>query len=205
MAHPIFHLLGRLAGSPLTFVVAVSCNGSSDHQDARMDAMAECTVDSDCATLTAAPACSGGRCISNAGQDAEPAGAGTTTLPACTWPSERQKGAAARTTCAPSRAYVSCTLSGGVTEHCLSDTATSCPGVPPFDPCKDECRSEEYAVACGGVGSGPIPEPPADCRAIPPNSSGLPSHHACRAARRHDPRMCGGQFHRPSRPPRSLS
>jgi hypothetical protein len=172
MARPIFHLLGRLAGAAFPFVVAVSCNGSASHHDAEMATMPECMVDGDCATLTAAAVCRKGRCVANAGQNAEPPDAGDGPLPSCIWPPDLEKGVATRTTCAPARAYVSCTLSGGVTEHCLSDHATSCPNVPSFDPCKDQCRPEEYAVACGGVGPGPIPDPPAGCRAIPPNPAG---------------------------------
>jgi hypothetical protein len=44
--------------------------------------------------------------------------------------------------------------------------------VSPFDPCEDECHADEYAVACGGVGPGPIPDPPGGCRTVAANPAG---------------------------------
>ena len=100
-----------------------------------------------------------------------------TPLPACTWPSELDKGKATGATCYPARAYVSCTLPGGVDDHCLSDKPTTCPGVGPFDPCMNECQPNEYAVACGGK-AGPIPDPPTGCRAISPSPAGY-KYYCC--------------------------
>jgi hypothetical protein len=101
-----------------------------------------------------------------------------TPLPACTWPSELNKGATTGATCFPSRAYVTCTLTSGVIEHCLNDKPAACPGVDPFEPCQDECQPDEYAVACGGVAGRSIPDPPAGCRAITPSPAGL-QYYCC--------------------------
>ncbi len=40
-----------------------------------------------------------------------------------------------------------------------------------YSNCQDQCNVHEYAVACGSVGPGPIPEPE-NCRALPPNPGG---------------------------------
>ena len=100
-----------------------------------------------------------------------------TPLPSCTWPAELDKGKATGATCYPARAYVSCKLSSGVDDHCLSDKPTTCPGVGPFDPCMNECQPNEYAAACGGK-PGPIPDPPAGCRAISPTPAGY-AYYCC--------------------------
>jgi len=50
----------------------------------------------------------------------------------------------------PQRSEFACTNS-----HVLPDNSSSC---------KDQCGQTEYAASCGGVGPGPVPNPPSGCR-----------------------------------------
>lgn len=96
----------------------------------------------------------------------EPADSGV-KLPACTWPSSLDGDASSRTACHAARALVSCGLPNGAGEMCLSGNPTTCPGGNQVGgPCEDKCRPDEYAAACGGVGPGPVPDPPPGCRTI---------------------------------------
>ena len=102
---------------------------------------------------------------------------GSTVLAACGWPSSLDRTDAAGGQCVAARTYLSCSRSDGVGELCLSDDASQCPGPnavggESFGNCQDLCRPDEYAVACGGIGPGPWPSPPAECRALPPSPGG---------------------------------
>jgi hypothetical protein len=99
-------------------------------------------------------------------------------LAACGWPASLDRGAdGAIGQCVAARTYLACTASDGSGENCLSDDPTQCPGPNPvigvtFGSCRDLCKTNEYAVACGGVGPGPWPSPPAQCRTLPPGPGG---------------------------------
>jgi membrane protease subunit (stomatin/prohibitin family) len=62
---------------------------------------------------------------------------------------------------------LSCTLPGGVTASCWTDDPMQCQGGNPAGAvaCHAECAKNEFLARCGGVGPGPIPDPPAGCRA----------------------------------------
>jgi hypothetical protein len=111
------------------------------------------------AGLAALAACSGSTVGSSS------AGAGG--VAACTWPASLDDADAAPGACHARRAMVQCQLPDGVTEGCLSDDPTQCPGAPDAGgTCTDQCAQDEYAVACGQVGPGPIGTPPAGCRSL---------------------------------------
>ena len=100
-----------------------------------------------------------------------------TTLPLCTWPASFDSADATTGKCRAARVYLSCQGSNGGAMECLSDNPTECPGpnVTPevsYSECEDQCNADEYAVACGGVGPGPWPRPPAACRTLPSNPGG---------------------------------
>jgi hypothetical protein len=84
-------------------------------------------------------------------------------LPACSWPASLND---SRTTCSASRAQVSCTYPNGSGCGCTTSGAIECAGCGPNSgaTCQDQCAATEYAVACGGVGPGPVPDPPSSCR-----------------------------------------
>ena len=98
-------------------------------------------------------------------------------FPQCSWPSElASSDSTSRDVCHAARAWVSCQLPGGGSQGCLSNDPTRCPSVPGLgaqprsdgvsnDPlaCRDQCATDQYAVACGGVGPGAVPEPPEGC------------------------------------------
>ena len=89
----------------------------------------------------------------------------TSTSTACTWPASLDEADAAAGACHAKRALMSCSLPGNLTEGCLSDDPTQCPGAADAGgTCTDQCAAEEYGVACGQVGPGPIGTPPAACR-----------------------------------------
>jgi hypothetical protein len=85
--------------------------------------------------------------------------------------------------CTAAFAYLSCT-NGGVTEGCLSNDVTQCPGTIMVSGgggnadgastvssgplvCHDECASDEYGVECGGIGpTASAGQPPASCRGM---------------------------------------
>jgi hypothetical protein len=91
--------------------------------------------------------------------------------------------AASAGTCSTARAYLSCT-NGGVTEGCLSDDLTKCPGTEMVSGgfrsadgavtesngplvCQNQCASNEYGSECGSVGpSGHGGQPAARCRTM---------------------------------------
>ena len=85
--------------------------------------------------------------------------------------------AASAATCSTARAYLSCT-NGGVTEGCLSNDLTQCPGTVMVSGasrsadgavtesngplvCKNQCASNEYGSECGHGG-----QPAASCRSM---------------------------------------
>jgi hypothetical protein len=87
-------------------------------------------------------------------------GASSTTTTVCTWPTSLDGVDATAGACHAKRALVQCSLPGGVTEGCLSDDPAECPGAADAG---GTC-TDQYGVACGQVGPGPIGTPPAACR-----------------------------------------
>ncbi len=95
----------------------------------------------------------------------------------CAWPASLDSRDAGAGACQPAHALLSCT-GGNLTELCLSDDPTQCPGdnaVPnvTFNDCHDLCGSQEYAVVCGSVGPGPISDPPAGCHGAEATPAGI--------------------------------
>jgi hypothetical protein len=95
----------------------------------------------------------------------------------CTWPTIFEAADASPGQCRAARAYLSCQGSNGGGMLCLSNSATECPD-PNQTPdvvyaaCVNQCHEGEYALACGGIGPGPWPQPPATCRPLPPSPGG---------------------------------
>lgn len=93
----------------------------------------------------------------------------------CHWPSELAAAdSKTRDVCSAARAYLSCETDGhGVV--CPSTDGKSCanPEIDsPLTNCKNNCEPNEYVAVCGGVGPGPVPEPPAGCRLNSANPGG---------------------------------
>jgi hypothetical protein len=106
-----------------------------------------------------------------------PSGGDMAALPACRWPAILDPVDGSTGQCVAARTVLSCQGSTGGGEGCLSDDPTRCPGPDPivgetFSACKDQCNSDEYAVACGGPGPGPWPAPPSGCRGLPTGPGG---------------------------------
>lgn len=98
-------------------------------------------------------------------------------LAACRWPASLDPADAAIGQCVAARTYLSCKGSKGGGQGCLSSDPTQCPGPNPvvgetFSACVDQCKANEYAVACGAAGPGPWPEPPTGCRVLPAGPGG---------------------------------
>lgn len=107
------------------------------------------------------------------------AGPGQHPLPACAWPARLDDLDAAVGTCHAARRMLTCELSGGATQGCLSDDA-QCPAEgsgSPVKPCEDVCQPDEYAAACGAIGAiGPSTvqdDPPVGCHDAMPTPGGV--------------------------------
>ena len=95
----------------------------------------------------------------------------------CRWPSVLTDGGG-RTTCQAARALVSCTDSTGAGCGCISNDV-SCDGCQVSGvTCHDQCAANQYAVACGGVGPGPVPSPPDGCTFASANPGGI-AYYCC--------------------------
>jgi hypothetical protein len=99
--------------------------------------------------------------------------------PACKWPATLgAPDASARTTCDAARTLLSCTIAGGGSAGCISNDPTTCAGVPGVQNCTPQCGVHEYVAACGGVGPGPVPDPPTGCRAMGAVPAGI-AYYCC--------------------------
>jgi hypothetical protein len=99
-------------------------------------------------------------------------------LPACTWPASLDAPDAGGTgACHPARLFLSCDGSNGVSEGCLSDDPSHCPGddaTPGVTySCHDTCAPNEYAVSCGSIGGGSSVDPPAGCHSALATPAGI--------------------------------
>jgi hypothetical protein len=139
-------------------LAAASCSSPSPQQGTNTNWIA-CKADADCAKLGAAAVCNAGVCKAPA--DAAVYGP-------CKWPSSLDAVDASSRACRAARTIVSCGVPNGGGVICLSNDPTQCPPDPNNvpGPCRAECKADEYAAACGGVGPGPVPDPPAGCRPL---------------------------------------
>ncbi len=88
----------------------------------------------------------------------------------CRWPAELDGNTPGQ--CVAARADVECTFPSGASCRCISNDPAICTacvdgGVTIVEDggmtCQNRCGPGEYAVACGQVGPGPIPDRPAGC------------------------------------------
>jgi hypothetical protein len=93
------------------------------------------------------------------------ASAASGALGACEWPARFDRGdAAPRGACHAGRHLLSCQFSGGGSVGLSADAGTGS--------CEDQCKANEYAIACGAVGPDTgNPDPPSNCR----NASNTPA------------------------------
>lgn len=111
----------------------------------------QCGADADCVKKSALSYCEHSTCTDGA----------------CAFaPGLAPADASTRDVCVAARTWLSCDSNGGATELCLSEDASHCPGNDPGANCRNACKPSEYVAACGGVGPGPVPDPPAGCRAV---------------------------------------
>ena len=112
-------------------------------------------------------------CSSSSSTGAGGGSGASTGLPACTWPASLDGTDASNGQCVAARALLSCPLTGGGTQGCISNDPKQCPsggpqaGSPP-GACEDKCQPNEFAIKCGTIGPGnpdaaPPPSPPAGC------------------------------------------
>ncbi|HVU03694.1 MAG TPA: BPTI/Kunitz domain-containing protein [Polyangiaceae bacterium] len=108
----------------------------------------QCAKDEDCAKKGPLSYCDGASCTDGA----------------CEFAPELARSFSTRDVCTAARTWLSCDARGGATELCMSDDPSHCPGDDPGSNCRNACKPSEYVAACGGVGPGNIPAPPAGCR-----------------------------------------
>src|SRR5664280_2284915 len=95
--------------------------------------------------------------------------AGNSEQSQCTWPAKFDIPNPPEGGCTAARALLNCEGSNGGGMSCTTNDPTQCPG-PNLTPgviysnCVDQCNPDEYALACGGIGPGPIADPPSTCR-----------------------------------------
>jgi hypothetical protein len=133
----------------------------------------KCTTTADCTKIAASATCVANVCQLPDGAAAEQ----SVSHPSCTWPSMLDGDASSRATCHAARAYVSCSEPGGVTEQCVSDGDKSCPSSGSGS-CTFKCADTEYVAVCGGIGPGPVPDPPGGCKFSGANPGGV-SYYCC--------------------------
>jgi hypothetical protein len=149
-------------------LAAASCSSQSDV--GTNTNWVSCKNDADCVRAGLA-VCSGGFCKNSA-----------SAVPTCNWPSSLDGDASSRSACHAGRALVQCELEGGITEMCVSEAPTRCPdSSSPPSGCQDRCQLDEYVAECGGVGPGPIPDPPPGCRSLGAVPAGI-VYYCCSCA-----------------------
>ena len=144
--------------APWCVVIAAACSSSAPGAGTNTNWI-KCTTDVGCAA-TATPA----TCVSGVCRTADGKAALAASKPeACVMPSP-DAGASGRAACQMSRAYVTCMNPDGSGSSCTTDGAITCEGAT--GTCQGECAATEYVAACGGVGPGPVPDPPAGCHFV---------------------------------------
>jgi hypothetical protein len=102
---------------------------------------------------------------------------------ACSWPSSLAAlDANTRDVCRAARAFLSCDTNGGGVECASDDFSTCAAGAAvesPLKNCRSNCEATEYVALCGGIGPGPVPEPPMGCRFEGANPGGV-AYYCCR-------------------------
>jgi hypothetical protein len=120
------------------------------------------------------------------GADAGDVGAGDhsdaadSLIQECHWPSNLAAlDSTTREVCRAARAFLNC-KTNGVGIPCATDDFSKCgstsSGEVPFENCSNTCKGDEYAALCGGVGPGPVPDPPAGCRFAFANPGGIATY-----------------------------
>jgi hypothetical protein len=158
--------LGVWILSSLSALALAACGGQSSDGTASNTQTASATAGTAGATAAASLATNGTAGDSAAGNGAA-GNASNAELPACSWPAALNPPQTTRGQCTAARVELSCLGSNGVTEDCFTDNLQSCPDqsnvAVPNAVCHSICKPNEYAVACGSVGPGPIADPPAGC------------------------------------------
>jgi hypothetical protein len=174
-------LLAAVMGCGGAVVDAADSGPGGALHDAQSEAAADASLQ-DCfggCLCFAADACPA-NFLPNSENDAEGSEA-STALPACQWPASLNDGG--RGACSVGRAYVECSYpegfscaggpggsgggssGGGVTQLCISDDPTSCPGCESINgpaTCTNKCAPNEYVVSCGGLPPFPAAGGPPD-------------------------------------------
>ena len=94
---------------------------------------------------------------------------GSASAGECRWPSSLAAlGTQTRDVCVATRAFLSCNAGGGGGVECASVDAVMCVDEPESNvvSCTNRCAADEYAAICGGVGPGPVPDPPDGCHSV---------------------------------------
>ncbi len=95
-------------------------------------------------------------------------------LPACSWAAKLDRVDAAAGACRAARVLLSCGSQTGAMETCLSDDPSQCPTADAHADCHEQCRANEYGVACGSPNPRAIREPPpAGCRSVAVTPGGV--------------------------------
>lgn len=119
-----------------------------------------CAGDGESHTAGAAGAVASGTAAEHAGEAAS----------ACDWPSSLAPlSSTTREVCKAARAFLSCVTNNGGAD-CVSDDFTTCINAEeiesPVKSCTSDCKENEYVALCGGIGPGPVPEPPDGCHQL---------------------------------------
>jgi hypothetical protein len=148
--------------------MAASCSTNTNLEGTNTN-WVTCSTDSECTAVQIGATCVNGVCKTADGGVVANKGS---SLSACTWSPELDGDASSRATCHAARALIACNLPGDVYESCETDGTPHCSDSGNA-PCNDLCGASEYVASCGGVGPGPIPNPPAGCRSMGANPAGI--------------------------------
>jgi hypothetical protein len=99
--------------------------------------------------------------------------------PSCSWPAtlDPDPSGSARDHCIATRTLLSCSQPDGAGAICATNDPTQCAdGNLPGAECHAECAQNEFTAMCGGVGPGPVPQPPAGCHPMVSVPSGVVFH-----------------------------
>lgn len=112
-------------------------------------------------------------CASDGGADPKATAVGANeTTGECSWPAALDTADAAAGECRAARHHLTCRRAAGGFVSCLSNDPTVCPNGE-GTACESKCAAGEYAIACGAVGPGSWPQPPAHCRNVGTTPGGI--------------------------------